>query len=551
MDLSVYNDQLNDQELIPKNKFFRILFDSTVKRLKIIARKYDDFEDLRNAFSTENPGQFFSKQYGYKTAAKIFAINKFGYFSSGLLFEIMDWIKNNYGDLSIVEMSTKCKKYILDFLVPLKQKLNNINDFQIFNVSDDLKKNSQLVIEGKNEYKFRDYQENAIRNLFIQGYGRGLIELPTGSGKSFVIANFIWNVHKHIDENYKYLILVPQTQLVEQFYKDLKDYGYDEKDILKFTGSTSKKSLNKEAKIIIANRQFLFKNIDKLPKIDVLICDEVHQATAESTLELIDNLDCKMKIGCSGTLPRDKYKKWLLLGVFSRIVYKENIVSLQDQGYISNLKITLLNIKDETIENDKNLLFNLHTKNKFKQDEFGYSDIAFNEAYNAEHEYFAKYYSELYKPVLEYIKNNEGNTLILFDKLDIGKNIYQLFQELYPEKSSFYNDGSTDMKVRESTRQYLEQNKNNFLFANVQIMSTGINIKRLNSVVFCFNSKSTSRIIQSIGRILRLHKEKEYAELIDIVFNTKYSVKHFNERRQLYKQFYNKSKPDKIVKLTT
>ena len=62
-------------------------------------------------------------------------------------------------------------------------------------------------------------------------------------------------------------------------------------------------------------------------------------------------------------------------------------------------------------------------------------------------------------------------------------------------------------------------------------MSTGINIKRLNSVVFCFNSKSTSRIIQSIGRILRLHKEKEYAELIDIVFNTKYSVKHFNERR--------------------
>lgn len=85
------------------------------------------------------------------------------------------------------------------------------------------------------------------------------------------------------------------------------------------------------------------------------------------------------------------------------------------------------------------------------------------------------------------------------------------------------------------------------LFANVQIMSTGVNIKRLHNVVFCFGSKSTVRTIQSIGRILRLYDGKDYANLIDIVFSTKYSERHYTERLGLYREFYHKSKPDNEI----
>ena len=59
------------------------------------------------------------------------------------------------------------------------------------------------------------------------------------------------------------------------------------------------------AKIVIANRQYVFKNKDTLPKFDVLVVDEVHTAVAESTKEFITSLDTKIKIGCSGTIPRD------------------------------------------------------------------------------------------------------------------------------------------------------------------------------------------------------------------------------------------------------
>jgi superfamily II DNA or RNA helicase len=59
------------------------------------------------------------------------------------------------------------------------------------------------------------------------------------------------------------------------------------------------------ANIIISNRQYVFKNQDKLPSFDILIADEVHTTTADSTKRFIDALPTKIKIGCSGTLPRN------------------------------------------------------------------------------------------------------------------------------------------------------------------------------------------------------------------------------------------------------
>ena len=68
----------------------------------------------------KNDAAFFSERYGYKAAEFLFAINKFGFFSPGLLFEILSWIKLHYGDLSKLAMSANCKKYIDDFILPLK-----------------------------------------------------------------------------------------------------------------------------------------------------------------------------------------------------------------------------------------------------------------------------------------------------------------------------------------------------------------------------------------------------------------------------------------------
>jgi superfamily II DNA or RNA helicase len=55
-------------------------------------------------------------------------------------------------------------------------------------------------------------------------------------------------------------------------------------------------------------------------------------------------------------------------------------------------------------------------------------------------------------------------------------------------------------------------------------------------------SKSKIKVLQSIGRMLRQHKTKEYAVLYDIVddlsikSHKNYTLKHFEERVKIYNQ---------------
>ena len=64
-----------------------------------------------------------------------------------------------------------------------------------------------------------------------------------------------------------------------------------------------------------------------------------------------------------------------------------------------------------------------------------------------------------------------------------------------------------------------------------------------------FQSKSFSRIIQSIGRALRLHFSKKEAHVVDVRFNFKYSKKHYDERLKYYKEVYGKKQPDEVINI--
>lgn len=547
-----YADNFQSREdIFPRNTLFRLCFDPIANAMKLMYKRADLFEELQNAFSVDNPQAFFSQQYGYKGQSKLFAINKFGYFSPGLVFEILEWIRLHYGDLQLVAISNKCKSFMVDVLNPLK-------DFklaEIANISDDSGRNNELEREGKTKYEFRDYQKNAIETLFNKGHGRGLIEIPTAGGKSFILANFIWNVLKNVDRNAKTLILVPNVQLVEQFYKDLTDYGFQKSELAKMMGGMKKneKAENdpNKAKIIVANRQYLFKNAKALPKIDILVCDEVHQAVASSTQAFIEKCPARIRIGCSGTLPKDKFQLWTLVGMLGRVVYKEEITTLQSKGFISKLRITLLDIFHREVESNKNLLFNMHSTTRYNSSNPNESEIFFNDAYLAEMDFFKNHYEELYTPIIQYLKNLPENTLVLFDSIEIGKSLFELAQTNLSlnKRGIYYIDGSQKIEDRENVRSKFEENDGNVLFAQSQTFSTGVNIKRLTHVVFMFQSKSFSRIVQSIGRALRLHFSKKEAHVVDVRFNFKYSNKHYSKRLVFYEEVYNKKKPDEIVKI--
>jgi superfamily II DNA or RNA helicase len=157
--------------------------------------------------------------------------------------------------------------------------------------------------------------------------------------------------------------------------------------------------------------------------------------------------------------------------------------------------------------------------------------------------YINENYQKLYSPIISEIEKLQGNTLVLFDRIEFGQNMYELTKNFLSMRNVMYIDGQTNIKERELARQTLEKNSDNILFGQCSILSTGINIKNLTNLVMMVSTKSFSRILQSIGRTLRLHKDKDVAKLYDLSFNFKYSQKHLGERLAIYKKMYKKT-PD-------
>jgi superfamily II DNA or RNA helicase len=145
------------------------------------------------------------------------------------------------------------------------------------------------------------------------------------------------------------------------------------------------------------------------------------------------------------------------------------------------------------------------------------------------------------KFVLDLVHSLDGNTLVLFDRVEeFGKILYEQSKELHD--NSFLIVGEIDSQERESIRQSIEQYNDAIIWASSQTMSTGVSIKKLHNLVIISSSKSKIKILQSIGRLMRLHNSKDKANIIDLVDNLTYKdnpnyvLKHAQTRLEYYNQ---------------
>ena len=145
---------------------------------------------------------------------------------------------------------------------------------------------------------------------------------------------------------------------------------------------------------------------------------------------------------------------------------------------------------------------------------------------------------------------------MLFDRISLGQAMFDFIQGEIQNKNlegtikALYIDGSIPVEDRENARKSLETTGGNILLGQSSILSTGINIKNLKRIVLLTAGKAQARIIQAIGRTLRLSAGKTYSELVDVELNYKYSKRHSAERRHLYKTWYGKDMFDQEFNFT-
>ena len=108
----------------------------------------------------------------------------------------------------------------------------------------------------------------------------------------------------------------------------------------------------------------------------------------------------------------------------------------------------------------------------------------------------------------------------------------------------YYLDGSSNLDIRQMAIEEVNNNdsKNIFIFASFGIFSTGINIPSIENIFLLESYKSEIIIKQSIGRGMRLFKNKEKVVIYDFVDDftipgyENYLMYHGRERRKIYKE---------------
>jgi superfamily II DNA or RNA helicase len=118
---------------------------------------------------------------------------------------------------------------LFDLIKLLKKKNYEIK------VSDELKSlfGNKEKLEITYDLKFQPYYFQKYIIEASLNFKKGLFVSPTASGKSLIISYIINNLMK-LNNLKRFLIVVPTTSLILQFYDDLIDYGIDKECIGKF-----------------------------------------------------------------------------------------------------------------------------------------------------------------------------------------------------------------------------------------------------------------------------------------------------------------------------
>jgi superfamily II DNA or RNA helicase len=388
------------------------------------------------------------------------------------------------------------------------------------------------IVDPKNEkFKYRDYQLEAITNAL--SVGRGVIILPTSAGKSLVIYGIIESMLASRPELSPILLLTPNIQLVSQLNGDLIEYGMDPDWIAMFSSFSSEDLAGK--KVIISNRQWLERHKKELPEIKAVVVDECHSLRkGNEVAKFINDLHTDVRIGLTGTLPVGEEDVWNIYGILGDTLIKKEIKTLQDDKWIAAIDIVGVVVRPDcpppSIFDDLPEGAVVDPKDIIKD-------------YNMEVAH-VEMQDKPKKVISSMVEKLHKNTLVLFDHTEYGKS---LFRSMPTTKESFFINGEVDLSLREIATDRMEKADNIVIVANAACFGTGINIKNIHNIIMTVNGAAPTKILQAIGRGLRLKENKHKLLLIDVSHDTKYSKKQAEHRRNLYKKEYGMNINYKVV----
>jgi len=357
------------------------------------------------------------------------------------------------------------------------------------------------IQEGQN-IRLRDYQVDIV-NKFIE-HPQCLQEVATGAGKTIITAT----LSSLVEQYGRSIVIVPNKDLVRQTFEDYENCGLDvgvyfgdKKDIGKTHTICTWQSLNsllKRSKAGEANIQ------DFIEDVICVMVDEVHQAKADVLKDLLTGVFANMPIrwGLTGTIPKSDWESASLRSSLGEVIHKLAAKELQDQGVLAKCHVNIVQTA-ETAE---------------------YGDYQSELKFLLEDKKRMQYVSNMIKDIAK-----SGNTLVLTGRISNGNMLQELLD------GSEFVQGSMKVVDRKDAYDEINQATNSITIATYGVAAVGINIPRIFNLVLLEPGKSFVRVIQSIGRGVRIAKDKDFVNVWDVTSRCKFSRRHLTERKKYYK----------------
>ncbi|MHA1727454.1 MAG: DEAD/DEAH box helicase [Promethearchaeota archaeon] len=393
---------------------------------------------------------------------------------------------------------------------------------------------SNKITSLKPVFKLRQYQKNALEHWNKNGK-RGIVILPTGSGKSFL------GLHAITQLLQKTLIVVPTLELIDEWYERiLKYFKWNSCDSLseiseivgRFGGG--RKEL-RPITIITYSSSYLYMHKFR-DYFGFIIFDEVHHLAGEKHRAVATGLIAPNRLGLTATLDNEEEIYPVLERIVGPIIYEKIPSELSERGDLAEYEEKRIYVElsprireqylaEKKIYTDYMKKFG-PSQNSFRQMIFRANvDLAAKKAldaytrardimFNAE---------EKLKKIEELLSlHNKGRILIFSEKIAFVEKISRTF--LIPALTS-----NTPKLERKLILNNFRNGKYKILVTG-KVLDEGIDVPEATIGIIVSGSGVPRQYIQRLGRILRPLPEKT-AVLYEII-TSKTSETRISSRRR-------------------
>lgn len=337
-------------------------------------------------------------------------------------------------------------------------------------------------------YKLRDYQRKAVdasvAYMEREDSRNGVVVLPTGAGKSLVIAHIAYRLDAPL------IVFQPNKEILAQNYAKMKEYDIPNVGI--FSASFNKKEIDK---ITFATIGSVKTHKEYFRRFKYAIIDECHYVNAEEGMykEFIEYTRLKV-LGLTATpyrLYSDSRRQSILKiltqtqpRIFDDIVFALQVNDLSRQGYLAEMKYYDYKIVDTR------LLKVNHNGADFTDESIRryYARIQFHE--------------KLTDIVLRLRREGRQNILV-FTRFT---NEAEYLAKSIGAGASVVT-GSTNPKERDKILSQFKRGMLNVI-VNVGVLTTGFDFPELSTIVIARPTMSLALYYQMCGRAIRPYQDK-------------------------------------------